>query len=979
LTTLVFDDEVVWFENNAGTFSRSKPLFSFDSAVPTPYPGDFNGDGDIDIALVDRFDGGIEWYSSVVTTKTFQGADDFAGRIHSEYAVDVVNIDNDSNDELVFATEGTSSVAGEIAVFNVDAAFGTNESRFSNTSIEDARAIAAGDLDGDGDHDLIVNAEESSSGTAQLTWYPFEGGTFSGTENVYATLNFSSSAERVRILPSSSTSPAAVSTESSAGTISVYRLGNEGGEVEATITTTFDDVRGFSWADVDGLNGPDAVVMEQAENTVAWFQNSGTGSFSEAERLGTPSDLIEPESPVTLDVDEDGDQDVIAAGYQNGRIAWFEAQDLSALDYSAARYIADGTVDQPLDLLAVEVTGDDRTDLIATTNAGGRLLLFENEVGTSFTEKELTSGLDDLESVKYVNVDGDSDRDLLLVAEDGTGLHWLSREANGFSGLRTIRSGDFGFDLNLSFLEGDVGVEDFSGNSTPSIVTTSGQTGQIELFSGTGSGAFDSRVVLYDADIGNRGDPHAITIMDVDRDGRKDLVISFDGEVEPEVAWMRNQGGTSLAFGAPQTITTGDVVALTAELEAHDLDRDGDQDLVLTATFGLPRLVWIPNLGASVFDDPVSIGRSVGGARGLHVQNLVGDARPEIIVSGFFDDKVAIYPDVVRGSSIVAEETREIDADGVAEFSSTATQIAFASVGGRGDVTVRRYSNDPATPLEIPESNISQYRFTIDAEETLTFGENTEVRFDVSEMPGISVPGDVLVYARTVPGLSTFRPLETRVTSDGFLAVTTDRLSEFVLASDNASNPLPVELSRLTATLEGEHAVLTWQTTSETDNAGFEVERQARSGGWRKLGRVAGAGTTPEPQSYRFRDTALPYSADSLTYRLRQVDLDGTTTLSEEITLTRAAVTNLELLGTYPNPARTRATIRFAVPARADGTEATLQLYDLLGRRVRQVLTSGTAGRHEQQLDVSGLSSGLYVLRLVAGDEVRTQRITVVR
>jgi surface protein len=204
--------------------------------------------------------------------------------------------------------------------------------------------------------------------------------------------------------------------------------------------------------------------------------------------------------------------------------------------------------------------------------------------------------------------------------------------------------------------------------------------------------------------------------------------------------------------------------------------------------------------------------------------------------------------------------------------------------------------------------------------------------------------------------------------------------TDFPMQLSNGSQPLPVELSAFDAQRQTGAVVLTWQTISETGNAGFAVQRRVEglTSPWKQLTFVEGAGTTTSSQHYRYRDADPPF-ADSLAYRLKQVDLDGTTTLSEEITLTRTTVTDLELLGTYPNPARTRATIRFAVPARAGGAEATLQLYDLLGRRVRQVLTPGTAGRHEQQLDVSGLSSGLYVLRLVAGDEVRTQRITVVR
>jgi surface protein len=204
--------------------------------------------------------------------------------------------------------------------------------------------------------------------------------------------------------------------------------------------------------------------------------------------------------------------------------------------------------------------------------------------------------------------------------------------------------------------------------------------------------------------------------------------------------------------------------------------------------------------------------------------------------------------------------------------------------------------------------------------------------------------------------------------------------TDFPMQLSNGSQPLPVELSAFDAQRQTGAVVLTWQTISETGNAGFAVQRRVEglTSPWKQLTFVEGAGTTTSSQHYRYRDADPPF-ADSLAYRLKQVDLDGTTTLSEEITLTRTTVTDLELLGTYPNPARTRATIRFAVPARAGGADATLQLYDLLGRRVRQVLTPGTAGRHEQQLDVSGLSSGLYVLRLVAGGEVRTQRITVVR
>jgi hypothetical protein len=62
-----------------------------------------------------------------------------------------------------------------------------------------------------------------------------------------------------------------------------------------------------------------------------------------------------------------------------------------------------------------------------------------------------------------------------------------------------------------------------------------------------------------------------------------------------------------------------------------------------------------------------------------------------------------------------------------------------------------------------------------------------------------------------------------------------------------------------------------------------------------------------------------------------------------------------------------------------DRHEVEVQLYDVLGRQVRTVVSGQKEGRHEQTLNASGLSSGVYFLRLQAGGEVRTQKLTVVR
>ena len=186
---------------------------------------------------------------------------------------------------------------------------------------------------------------------------------------------------------------------------------------------------------------------------------------------------------------------------------------------------------------------------------------------------------------------------------------------------------------------------------------------------------------------------------------------------------------------------------------------------------------------------------------------------------------------------------------------------------------------------------------------------------------------------------------------------------------------LPVELASFTATTSGEAVSLTWETASETNNAGFEVERAVGEGAFERIGFEPGAGTTSAPRTYRFTDGDLPF-ASALRYRLRQVDVDGAFEYSPEVevalTPTRFA---LELGGA--NPFRTATTLRYALP---EGGPVTLTVYDVLGRQVATLVDGEkAAGRHTATLDGRRLASGAYFVRLQSGDRVQTRRVMVVR
>lgn len=190
---------------------------------------------------------------------------------------------------------------------------------------------------------------------------------------------------------------------------------------------------------------------------------------------------------------------------------------------------------------------------------------------------------------------------------------------------------------------------------------------------------------------------------------------------------------------------------------------------------------------------------------------------------------------------------------------------------------------------------------------------------------------------------------------------------------------LPVTLTGFTAVRNGSSTVLTWQTASETNNAGFRVQYE-RAAGWEALGFVPSTvddGTTGEAQSYRFVvDRRL--GPGTHRFRLEQVDLDRSTTLSDTVQVEVGMEGALHLSAPAPNPAAERATLSFAVQ---EGTKAEVTMYDVLGQRVRTLYEGRPPGEEGRRLTVEtrDLPSGVYVVRLRAGGRTQTRRLTVVQ
>jgi photosystem II stability/assembly factor-like uncharacterized protein len=190
------------------------------------------------------------------------------------------------------------------------------------------------------------------------------------------------------------------------------------------------------------------------------------------------------------------------------------------------------------------------------------------------------------------------------------------------------------------------------------------------------------------------------------------------------------------------------------------------------------------------------------------------------------------------------------------------------------------------------------------------------------------------------------------------------------------SGGIPVELVSFNAVVNGKDVVLTWVTATETNNSGFEVERKSDNDEFRNIGFVPGNGTTTEQQYYQYTDEDL--TEGSFTYRLKQIDYDGTFEYSDEISI---QLNNLPLVYSiqqnYPNPFNPLTLINYSVPEEGF---VTIILFDALGREVKTLLSEESKpGNYTIEFNSEILASGIYYYRMNSGSFIQTRKMILMR
>jgi hypothetical protein len=354
----------------------------------------------------------------------------------------------------------------------------------------------------------------------------------------------------------------------------------------------------------------------------------GGGNFTEriiASYDASASDVQHVQGTEIVDIDKDGDADVIATFSRSDNVYLY----LNRGDATAWTRVTVAPKDTivAMDAVARDLDGDSDLDIAVTGlfpcgqdfASPGDVVWYENPGGNLMGtwERHEVDQLYGARSLASADLDGDDRPDLIVGAirinSQGDGVHWYRNTGGAFAGPTAI-------DANLRSVA-SVQVADIDGNDTPDVVAA-GQTSQELVWyqnRGGSSPTFNKRVIASGADF------YSTFVANMDEDAAREVVASrgtglvwYDPPLDPIELWTANTIGS---FGG-----ANDVV-----LAAADIDGDGDNDVAASARPEAEVSVFLRD-GDSWTEVPVTTGYA---ASFINVGDVNGDRRYDLVTSTY--------------------------------------------------------------------------------------------------------------------------------------------------------------------------------------------------------------------------------------------------------------------------------------------------------------------------------------------------------
>ncbi len=674
ISASVNDDKIAWYpnEDGAGTFGGQRIISTAAGSPRSVFAADLDGDDDVDVLFAAR--GEIAWYENTDGVGTFGSKLVISTAVSDGRDVLAADLDGDGDLDVLSASLDDNKIAW---YENVDGAGTFGGQRVITTAADHARSVFAADLDGDGDLDVLSAAR----GDNTIAWYENkEGqGTFGDLRLITA-----AAVGAVSVAAADLDGDGDIDVLSASygdDTIAWYENTDGDGTFGAqqVISTAADRATYVFAADFDGDGDIDVLSASGNDDKIAWYENvDGDGTFGVQRVISTTAGAAE--CAIAADLDGDGDLDVLSASWSDDKIAWYENTDGTGA-FSSERVLTPGA-SSTQSVFAADLDGDGDPDVLSASRADGKIAWYGNVdgAGTFGVQQTITTAAAHAYCVFAADLDGDGDVDVLSASADDDKIAWYGNldGAGTFGGQRIITTAAnsaifvFGADLDgdgdvdvlsasfeddkIAWYENTDGAGTFGGQRVITTLADSAQSvfaadldgdGDLDVLSAS---AADDKIAWYENvdGAGTFGGQQIITtladgaksVVAADLDGDGDLDVLSGSSVDDEITWYDNTDGDG-TFGGKQVITTQ--AHSVRSIFAVDLDDDGDVD-VLSASWGDYRIAWYENTdGDGGFGDQQVISTSAYGPRSVFAIDLDGDGDVDVLSASSDDDKVAWY------------------------------------------------------------------------------------------------------------------------------------------------------------------------------------------------------------------------------------------------------------------------------------------------------------------------------------------------
>ncbi|MFC2150366.1 FG-GAP-like repeat-containing protein [Calditrichota bacterium] len=616
LSTADDGDEITFWRNTTEPppvpqFIEHQIVSGFEGASDL-VTGDFDGDGDIDIAAVAYEDNEVAWWKN-------DGSESFTKNSIAEdtdeaSSIDVADIDSDGNLDLAV------SIGGEDKLFIYYDNDG--EGDFSHVDLGDGNlplGVSIFDLDSDGDMDILGTETEADD----VIWWKNDGEQSFSKEAVNTNSDLPPTVIAVDMDCDGDID--ALSTASNTDQVIWWK--NNGSESFEAIL--IDEDFDFAWdvtpVDLDSDGKVDVVASGINADEIAWWHNDGNGDFT---KYIVKSDFDGAYNVAAGDIDGDGDPDLIATAMFADQISWWE-NDGSPLIGDWTEHNLTSTFDGARNVRLVDLDQDGDCDIIATAFESGEITWWENTQNSTskptWQEADVKTSYGNTTFVMAADIDGDGDSDILSCANTDDKLAWHAND------------GDEGFTTHFITDNFGAGHEaypaDVDGDGDLDVIATAGFDDEISWFRNDGSpadGYWDEFRIGTDLNGANSLFPY-----DIDGDGDLDLFAS--AIEEDELYWFENDGSPDDGEWNKETIK--DDIYRPACIVGSDIDSDGDIDLI-AISYSSGDLIWLENDGDGDFEDHTITNSFGGTANSIVAADMDNDGDIDIAACSASDDEI---------------------------------------------------------------------------------------------------------------------------------------------------------------------------------------------------------------------------------------------------------------------------------------------------------------------------------------------------